>query len=190
MIIVDGSYQERSKADVHLDNILNVASNALINQYPPHGKGFNLCSRDISNCLHDYPSAYTGFASMRSLATKYYYHVVCSNPRKFQFTKDHVWPRQYAGDQIILSVYQYGVPIRAVIRSLVEKYTQVTYVTAEENKHLTKFQKSKHFEHPDVAYRLAGVITVLWPQGTRISKLPELYPELAISDLSSINSIG
>jgi hypothetical protein len=115
---------------------------------------------------------------------------VCNTPRKFHFTKDHIWPRQYAGDQIILSVYQYGVPIRAVVKALVEKYTQVTYVTAQENKHLTKFQKSKDFEHPDVAYRLAGVITVPWPQGTRISKLPEMYPELAITDLSSINSIG
>ena len=178
---------EPSREEILLDTIQRIAASALRRGYAPHGKAFNVCSRDIGNCLFEYPATYTGYASKKVLANKYFHY---TNGTKFRFTPDHIWPRQYAGNQIILTVYEYGIVVKAVVKDLVLKFSQVTYVTSEENNLLSKYQDSKEFMHPELAYREAGVQTVAWPAGTKITKLPEMYPELVVSSLEDINTIS
>lgn len=177
---------EPSREEIIVDTIVRIASSALRRGYAPYGKAFNVCSRDIGNCLFEYPSTYTGFASKLALSSKYYYTVVAGG--KWRFTPDHIWPRQYAGNQIILTVYDYGVAIRSIIEDLVVKFSQVTYVTSEENNLLSRYQNNLDFQNPKYAYQQAGVETVAWPAGTKIAKLPEIYPELVVSSPPTINT--
>lgn len=173
------------KEDIYLNLIIAISSHALIQNYIIDSDEFNQCCRAIGNTLYDYPVNYTGYASKLALSTKYKFY---KEGKKYSFSYDHIWPRQYAGRQILLTAYNYSIPLKSTIIDLVTQFSQVRYVTKQENNQLVKFQNAKQFEHPDISYKQAGVECVEWPANTKITKLEQLYPELVNYTGTNINN--
>jgi hypothetical protein len=114
---------------------------------------FKGVGRDYANMIHDMPSVWTGKASQTAIKKKLH-------SAKFRHSEDHYHSRQRGGEEIvtlILATFGEGrSPTFEEVKTIVDKYCHVHYVTKEEN------NKLKHIMEPgkqwEQAYHEAGVL--------------------------------
>lgn len=136
--------------------------------------------RIIGTLIYELRVQYTGKASVKALQNRYY--------NGTDWVHDHLWPRTFAGENLIKTFKQLGHIDDTVLVEMLGKYCQVNYVTKAENTNLMKYQNSAEFKSPEEAYQLAGIELRDWPARTPIKKLPEIYPDLVTLKKETINT--
>lgn len=74
-----------------------------------------------------------------------------SRPR---ISEEHVYPRKVAAKQLLETDRLDG---DSMLDAFTSRYAQVHYITPDENKVVTQFQRTSVFRSPEEAYRLAGI---------------------------------
>lgn len=131
--------------------------------------------RVVGNEIYELPPIYSGYASKQALIEKYL--------NKTEWTKEHMWPRQMAGEALVQFVWnqskhkKYTICVDEMIDDL-KDLTVVNYTTKNENMLLKPYQRKDSWVSPEYAYEMAKIELLPWPPKTLINKLPQIHPEL------------
>ena len=94
--------------------------------------------------------AWTGMISEAALRS---FHPASGIPRP-KVSEEHVYPRKVAAKQLLEEM---NLTPDKMLQSFVTRYALVHYITPDENKAVTRFQRTSVFKSPDEAYQLAGI---------------------------------
>lgn len=126
--------------------------------------------RSIGNDLYDFPVLWTGLESATSLEQRKL------NP-SYKPVADHCWPRLWAGTMIVEALYE---PLynAVLLAGMIRKFSEVNFVTKEENERLVTFQKPENFcEHYtwQISYNHAEIYTQMGDRNLSIWDTTEQY---------------
>ena len=71
-----------------------------------------------------------------------------------RISEEHVYPRKAAAKQLLEADRLDG---DSMLQAFMSRYALVHYITPDENKAVTRFQRTSVFKSPEEAYRLAGI---------------------------------
>lgn len=142
----------------------------IIDNFIKNGGNLKATGRIVGTLLFEHSSTYSGMTSEAALVDKFL------NGKSW--SKDHLWPRQYTGERLLHEFSQIGHVDRQVLADKIKAYTVVNRVTKKENDLLKEFQKRDTFISPEHAYEQVGIVLRDWPNGQKITLLPEIYPHL------------
>lgn len=128
-------------------------------------------SRVIGNTIFEMKPRYSGFTSEAALLAKF-------NDKEFLWCNDHMIPRQVAGETLVNGVISLSRVDESRLREDLWKFTAVNRVTSAENMKLMVIQKKDGFVSVERLYNEAGIKLREFAMRTRISNLPEIYPDL------------
>lgn len=175
-----------TERQVHFINaIYDIAKSVIVPKKKLSQYDIAVYGRIVGGLIYELKSIYSGYTSVNALIQKY-------NTGR-DWTHEHKWPRQYVGEDLIKDLYRRGQVTRIDINLILDDFDDfcvVNHTTKEENEALRPFQKLDGWVSPEYAYEQAGIELLPWPAGTRIVKLPEIYPTLIPFLKSTVTTTG
>lgn len=126
----------------------------------------NKWGRNIANSMYDIKAIWSGYISLELKAL-----VDAGATLNSVKCKEHYYSRQLGGEDIVKHIMQYGGISRDKFVDMINRYTQVHYVTSAENTALRPSQKKGVFVSWHHAYNNHGIKLVHHEEGN-------LHPEM------------
>ena len=126
--------------------------------------------------------AWTGMISDAALKA-FHPHSGVARPK---ISEEHMYPRKVAAKELLR---QNTLDAEKMLQAFINSYALVHYITPDENKMVTRFQKTSVFKSPEEAYQLAGIHFVTIDR-TDIRKIKKRDQAVIESYLGKTNEVA